>query len=59
MLVLTRSPEKSIFLDHPDGAIVIKFLDVDRNTVRVGIEAPKTVIILRDDAKSTAQMESN
>lgn len=51
MLLLTRTPQKSIIIGHPDGEIRITVLDVDGPNVRLGINAPRTVAIVRDDAK--------
>lgn len=47
MLVITRKLNESFSV----GNIVIKIIDIDRNKVRVGIEAPKDVPIYRDDTK--------
>ena len=46
MLVLSRKPLQSIMIG-PD--IKITVVKVDRNQVRIGIEAPVDVTILRDE----------
>jgi carbon storage regulator CsrA len=52
MLVLTRQAQKSILLSHPDGEITINILEISGSNIRIGIKAPKSVMVLRDDAKS-------
>ncbi len=46
MLVLSRKPLQSITIG-PD--IKITIVKVERNQVRIGIEAPRDVTILRDE----------
>ncbi|MGO9600622.1 MAG: carbon storage regulator [Isosphaeraceae bacterium] len=46
MLVLSRKPLQSIMIGSD---IKITVLKVDRNQVRIGIEAPPDVTILRDE----------
>ena len=46
MLVLTRKPEQSIIIGTD---IVVKVLSVDGDHVKIGIEAPKDVLILREE----------
>ena len=46
MLVLSRKPSQSITIG-PDIRITI--VKVERNQVRIGIEAPRNVTILRDE----------
>ena len=46
MLVLSRKPLQSIMIG-PD--IKITIVKVERNQVRIGIEAPRNVTILRDE----------
>ena len=48
MLVLTRRPGQETKIGDN---IVVKILKVEGNSVRLGIEAPRDVDILRDDAK--------
>jgi len=63
MLSLTRRPNELIYI-YPDdlppdmtvaelfagGQIAIEVLSIKGNQVRIGIDAPKSLIILRDDA---------
>jgi carbon storage regulator len=46
MLVLSRKPLQSIMIG-PD--IKITVVKVERNQVRIGIEAPRDITILRDE----------
>ena len=46
MLVLSRKPMQSIMIG-PD--IKITIVKVERNQVRIGIEAPRELTILRDE----------
>ena len=46
MLVLSRKPLQSIMIG-PD--IKITIVKVERNQVRIGIEAPRELTILRDE----------
>lgn len=50
MLVLTRYPKQKIFIGDN---IVMTIVEVKGNKVKIGIEAPKDVNIIRDDAKNT------
>lgn len=58
MLVLTRQPSErisgpgsKIICTMPDGReIVITLVRLSRHTARVGIDAPRDVIVVRDDA---------
>jgi len=46
MLVLSRKPPESIYIGDD---VVVTVLSIDRNTVRIGIEAPRHVEISRDE----------
>lgn len=48
MLVLTRGRGESIFIGDD---IEIQVINIKEHSVRIGIEAPKDVQIIRDDAK--------
>jgi carbon storage regulator len=50
MLVLTRKSEETIILD---GRVVLKILRIKGATVRVGIEAPADVRIMRGELCGT------
>ncbi len=46
MLVLTRKKDEVI---HIDGGIVVTVIDIDRGRVKLGIEAPDNVKVLRQE----------
>ncbi len=46
MLVLTRKPEETLVIN---GNIVVRILDVKRSHVKIGIDAPEDVHILRGE----------
>jgi carbon storage regulator len=46
MLVLTRKTDESVVID---GKIVIRVLGVQNGRVRLGIEAPDEVVVLREE----------
>lgn len=46
MLVLARRVDQSLMLGDD---IEIKILSVDGDTVRIGIEAPKSILVLRKE----------
>jgi carbon storage regulator CsrA len=53
MLVLTRQPDQKILLKLPTGEeVTITVLRVKGRYVRIGIAAPESVRILRDDCVS-------
>ncbi len=56
MLVLSRKPLQSIMIG-PD--IKITIVQVERNQVRLGIEAPRDVTILRDELLEAAHTDSS
>jgi len=57
MLVLTRHSDCSlgsaVYLDYPGvGRVTVRVLSAQGHKVRLGIEAPASVHVLRDDAGS-------
>ena len=46
MLVLTRRPGESVVIE---GRVVVKVLELRRRTVRLGIQAPKDISIVRKE----------
>ena len=50
MLVLSRKVGERIYINDN---IIITIVDVDRNKVRVGIEAPREVEILREELRNS------
>ena len=57
MLVLGRYEGQSILM--PDLGIKIKVLVVDGNKVRIGIDAPDDVLILREELDRKEQNNGN
>jgi carbon storage regulator len=49
MLILTRRPGETILIGEN---IKITVLDVDRNQIRIGIDAPKKIDIVREELVS-------
>ncbi|MFP6732433.1 MAG: carbon storage regulator CsrA [Rhodospirillales bacterium] len=46
MLVLSRKPNESIIID---GNVTVSVLRVDNDTVRIGIEAPLEIPVMRKE----------
>ena len=46
MLILTRKPDESIMIDDD---IKIQILNIKGNQIRIGIQAPKSVLVYRDE----------
>jgi len=55
MLVLSRKPNEEILID---GHITVTVLGVEGKRVRLGIEAPKEVCILRKELKTILNVPS-
>ncbi len=55
MLVLTRKKDEAIRIGDD---ILIKVVAVDKNTVRLGIEAPKDLSILREELYEAIREEN-
>jgi carbon storage regulator len=52
MLVLSRKLNEKIVID---GGIVVTVVKIDRNQVRLGIEAPSSVGVFREEIAGTAR----
>jgi carbon storage regulator len=55
MLVLSRKLNEKIVID---GRIVVTVVKIDRNQVRIGIEAPGDVPVFREEIQPAWQSES-
>ena len=55
MLVLTRKNEESINIGDD---IIIKVIETSKNSVKIGIEAPQNIIILRHEVFESIQQEN-
>ncbi len=51
MLVLSRKLNEKIVID---GGIVVTVVKIDRNQVRIGIEAPDNVRVFREEIAGTS-----
>jgi carbon storage regulator CsrA len=49
MLVLTRRPGETLILHTSDGPIVVELCRIVDRRAKVGIEAPTTVRVLREE----------
>jgi len=56
MLVLDRKVKEGFWID---GGIFVKVLDIGRRRVKLGIEAPEGVRIMRDELAPRAQPEED
>jgi len=54
MLVLSRKEQQKVKVGD---AIVVTVLKVRGDKVRLGIEAPRDVVVLRDELRSTPEIE--
>ena len=55
MLVLTRKPGESIRIADD---IVVKIIEIGKNRIRVGIDAPPDVSVLRNEVYEQIQQEN-
>lgn len=55
MLVLTRRVDEKLTLHTSDGMVTIVVCKAEGGSCRIGIDAPKSVQILRDNAKDRRQ----
>lgn len=55
MLILTRKPEQGIVID---GSIVVRLLSIDGERVKIGVEAPRSVSVLREELLSEVADEN-
>ena len=53
MLILTRKIDQGIVIS---GNIIVRVLGVDRDRVKIGIDAPKDVIVLRQELVERDQL---
>lgn len=58
MLVLTRKRQQGILFDIPGGGQMrMMVIEIRRDKVRLGIDAPREIKVIRDDAKKTGAAE--
>ncbi|MCK9486191.1 MAG: carbon storage regulator [Dehalococcoidia bacterium] len=46
MLILTRKAEQGIVID---GKVIVRLLSIDGERVKIGIDAPRSVSVLREE----------
>jgi len=56
MLILSRKPEERILIGDD---IVVTVVKIGANTVRIGVEAPKDVRILRQELLPTKETDND
>jgi carbon storage regulator len=54
MLVLARKVGEKIYIGKGAAQIVVTLVDIDRNKVRLGIEAPRNVHVFREEVRPDA-----
>lgn len=52
MLILSRKVRESIVID---GTIIVRIIQIDRDTVRLGIQAPSAVSVHRQEIHEAIQ----
>ncbi|MFH2060650.1 MAG: carbon storage regulator CsrA [Pseudomonadota bacterium] len=55
MLILTRKIGESIIIGDD---IVIKVVEIGKNSIRIGIDAPKEITVLRQEVYESIQREN-
>lgn len=55
MLILTRKKDESIIID---GNIEVKIIEIEDGKIKIGIEAPKNIEILRKELYEKIQEEN-
>jgi len=55
MLILTRNPGESIFIGDD---IKVTVMEINRNQVRIGIEAPRAIEVDREEIRDRKNRES-
>jgi carbon storage regulator len=58
MLILTRKKDEAVLIKGLDGEISVKVVDVGRGRIRLGIEAPKGFLIVREELIRQVESEN-
>ena len=48
-LVLNRKPDQALVFRTDQGLIIVKVISIQRGTAEIAIDAPESVIILREE----------
>ena len=59
MLVLTRQNGGAIMIETPAGLVTIKVLGIRGGQVRLGVDAPRELEVLREEIYDKIQSERN
>lgn len=59
MLILSRRPGESIVIGTGENKIVVKLLDAKGGQLKLGIDAPGTISIHREEIYERIQKEQN
>ena len=49
MLIFSRKKNESVIFQTPEGLVTVTILEIRRNSIRVGVEAPEEVSIRRGE----------
>jgi len=58
MLLLTRMQQEGITIDHPAGLIHVVVIEIRGDKVRLGITAPREVVVDRDEVAQRRKMKA-
>ena len=56
MLLLARKKNEGITIDHPLGSIHVVLIEIRSDKVRLGITAPREVVVDRDEIAQRRKM---
>ena len=59
MLVLSRRTNEKLIIETTDGVVVVVVTRVKGDTVRLGIDAPRTVRVWRKELHDSAEAEDD
>lgn len=58
MLILTRHPQDEILLHLPGGETIrVVYLNRSGNAVRIGIDAPQSIVIMRSEISVNPEVD--
>jgi len=58
MLILNRKSEEEIYIETPQGRITLKVIGIDGKAVKLGIDAPKSFPIYREELYRQVNIEN-